>query len=156
MNSESFESASLTNRWHVWQNPIQVNNVRFSQLVPRRLNMFDANHAAPYSRRIKILDRHFRAQSESKGPADDVIFYGYLPWGFFAFRDTAWNFWWQLKYKLYVWRLMTRRNEILISLRSQNRFPFLFSRNICHRFQEKVWFSTATANGFLKATRFRV
>jgi hypothetical protein len=60
--------------------PIQVNNVPpFSQLIPRRLNMFDANHAAPYSRRIKILDRHFRAQSESKSPADDVIFHGYLP-----------------------------------------------------------------------------
>lgn len=49
-----------------------------SQFLPRRSNIFDSNHPAPYSRKIKPLDRNFQVRSQLES-RPDVIFYGYLP-----------------------------------------------------------------------------
>lgn len=45
---------------------------------PRRPNIFQQVHVAPYVTKIKPLDRNFKLRSYSEGPPD-VVFYGYLP-----------------------------------------------------------------------------
>lgn len=48
------------------------------QFIPRRRNIFQDLHIAPYATKIKPLDRNFKIRSHSQGRSD-VIFYGYLP-----------------------------------------------------------------------------
>lgn len=69
-------------RVKAYKNFIKIKTLTFcaSQFIPRRHNIFDSNHMAPYSRRVKPLDRNFRIRLQSENPAADVIFYGYLPW----------------------------------------------------------------------------
>lgn len=50
----------------------------FQQFVfAARQNLFRPAQVAPYTQRIKPLDRKFRLRSHSEGP--DVMFDGYLP-----------------------------------------------------------------------------
>lgn len=60
------------------KNAINHEKIFFFQLfVPLRQNVFRPIQVAPYSQRIKPLDKRFRFRSHSQGP--DVMFDGYLP-----------------------------------------------------------------------------